>query len=166
MLVLELVITIAAVEHASISALRFIPALTASGQLGSPDSSITIRSAPILLVLPVACASDLSQMRAHILFITSEHRDSHAIQPRGPGVAPACRLAQPGASQRAAATSSTCGSSSRRPCCYRRLSRELSDWHSHPRARRNLAQQKTNMDERRRTVSEYKAWLERSVATL
>ena len=54
MIVLELVITIAAMEHASISTLRFIPALTASGQLGQ-SQDLELHSSLICADLARAC---------------------------------------------------------------------------------------------------------------
>jgi len=55
-IVLELVIMIAAVEHAATSALRSIRAPTVSGQLVGHWISVRIRPALILSALPIGCA--------------------------------------------------------------------------------------------------------------
>jgi hypothetical protein len=151
------VVSIAATARASISALRFIPALTASGQLVGHLSSVRIPPALILPVRLIGCASDSPQTRAHIVVSASEPpRQSRGRAPRprrgarpSTGADWSVAMEKQQHPRRAAVLPPTTGRRFRRPGHFRRLSRcpsrELSDWHCRPH--RHLAQRKSKMDE-------------------
>ena len=177
MIVLELVITIADGARSNFTT-PIGPALTVSSQLGQ---SRDLASCSVV-TNPCSCFSSAVRPTRHRRELTFSSRVSRraslAVEPRGPGVAPARRLAQPGASKWRSSNIADArlffphlGPSPRQPhrpslpppfrC--RCPSREFGDWHSRPH--RHLAQRKSKMDQRRRTVAEYKARHEWSVAT-